>query len=320
MSLADQLRETGRRIRDRIDSPGVKRTQKYVRRVIVVVIVSLIIYQLYDIGLSEVMRSLPKVPLFYMIFVFLYLSLPTAEILIYRQVWKLPRRKLFRAFLTKRVYNEEVMGYSGEAYLFMWARNHLEKGDVEVMKNVRDNNILSAATSTLVAFTLVGVLVFFDVIELDMLFGNVNLIYVATGIVVAVAFAVVAVQFRNYLFSLPLRKSLVIFSIYMGRFLIHHGLMIVQWAVVIPDTPLSIWFLFLSIVIIVNRIPFLPSRDLVFMWLGVELSRMLNMATASVAGMLLVSSALRKGANLVLFLYFTYYSKEPEIEELRNKP
>jgi len=101
--------------------------------------------------------------------------------------------------------------------------------------------------------------------------------------------------------------------------MIHHGLMIVQWAVVIPNTPLSIWFTFLAIIIVVNRIPFIPSRDLVFMWAGIELSRALNMATAAVAGMLLVSSALKKVTNLILFLLINYYSKDPEIQKLKEK-
>ncbi|MCC5941487.1 MAG: hypothetical protein JJU37_08085, partial [Balneolaceae bacterium] len=66
-------------------------------------------------------------------------------------------------------------------------------------------------------------------------------------------------------------------------------------------------------------IPFIPSRDLVFMWAGIELSRMLDMATAAVAGMLLVSSALKKSTNLILFLLISYYSKDPEIKMMREK-
>lgn len=301
------------------ESPRAKQFQSVFRKILIALIVSIIAYQLWDIGWSEVLSSLPTHPLFYVLFFVLYLTLPTGEVFIYRQVWVVKRWETFKAFLTKRVYNEEVMGYSGEFYLFMWARKYVGKSEKEVLKNVRDNNILSAVTSNLVAVTLIGLLIFTGVIDVEDIFGNVNLVYVTTGFLVVAALITLFIQFRKYIFDLPLRKALIVFGIYLSRFLIHHTLLIVQWAIVIPDTPLSIWFLFLAIIIIVNRIPFIPSRDLVFMWAGIELSRMLDMATAAVAGMLLVSSALKKSTNLILFLLISYYSKDPEIKMMREK-
>ncbi len=293
--------------------------KKYLRRGVILFIVGIILYQLFEIGWREVLTSLPTHPLFYIIFAILYVSLPIAEVFIYGQIWKVGKWESFKGFLTKRVYNDEVMGYSGEFYLFVWGRKYLDKEDKEILKNIRDCNILSAANSNLVAFTLVGLLVFTGIINLDEMISDVNTVYVILGIVIAIVFTVLAVQFRKYLFSLPLKKTIKIFGIYMIRFLIHHGLMIVQWAVVIPNTPISIWFTFLAIVIVVNRIPFIPSRDLVFMWAGIELSKMLNMATASVAGMLLVSSVLRKVTNLILFLWISYSDKGKELKNLQMK-
>jgi hypothetical protein len=298
--------------------PSVKKASQVLRRILVVVIIGIIIYQLFEIGWREVLTSLPTHPLFYILFGVLYLTLPVAEVFIYKQVWEVKKWESFKAFLTKRVYNEEVMGYSGEFYLFMWARKHLDKGDAEVLKNVRDNNIISSVNSNLVAFSLVGILIFTGIIELEHIVGDVNLVYVTVAVIIFAVIIALFIQFRKYLFALSFKKAAIVFSIYFVRFIIHHGLMIVQWAVVIPNTPLSIWFLFLAIIIVVNRIPFIPSRDLVFMWAGIELSRVLNMATASVAGMLLVSSALRKSTNLILFLVISYYSKDPEIQKLRE--
>ncbi len=301
------------------NDPRVQKASHIFRRILVVAIIGIIIYQMFEIGWMEVLTSLPTHPVFYILFVVLYLSLPIAEIFIYQQVWKVRKWESFKAFLTKRVYNEEVMGYSGEFYLFMWARKYLDKEDAEVLKNVRDNNILSSVCSNSVAFSLVGILIFFGIINLDDIVGDVNLVYVAAAVVILAVFIGLFIQFRRYLFDLSLKKAAIVFSIYFVRFIIHHGLLIVQWAVVIPNTPLSIWFLFLAIIIVVNRIPFIPSRDLVFMWAGIELSRALNMATAAVAGMLLVTSALRKITNLSLFLLISYYSKDPEIQRIREQ-
>lgn len=306
MPLKDSISIAFKRL---TESPGFKTFTWLFRKVLLVFIIGIIIYNLYQIGWDEIWRSLPTQPLFYILFVFIFLSLPIAEIFIYRQVWPLKRRSIFKAMLTKRVYNEEIMGYSGEFYLLTWARKHLDESDWKILANIRDNNILSSITSTTVAFVLIGLLIFTGVIDAGLIFDNVNLVYVFAGTIIVVALILVGMQFRRYIFTLPLNKALVIFSIYMSRFLMHHSLLIAQWAVVIPDTPLSIWFLFIAIIIIINRIPFLPSRDLVFMWAGIELSRMLSMATSSVAGMLLVYSALKKSSNLILYLFFEYKDK-----------
>ena len=274
-------------------------------------IVGGIAYQLFEIGWGEVLRSLPTEPLFYLLFFVSFFTLSIAEIFIYRQVWPLPRWKLFKAFLTKRVYNDEVMGYSGEVYLFAWAQKNLGINAKEIAKNVRDNNILSAAASNTVAVVLIGLLIFTDIISVEDVFGNVGVVHVLGGLFIVAIVSVLFVQYREYIFSLPLRTSLIVFGIYLTRFVIHHALLVAQWAVVLPDVPLSTWLIFAIAIIIVKRIPFIPSRELVFMWAGIELSRTLNMATASVAGMLLVTSVLKKMTNLVFFLILTYTEEQP---------
>ncbi|MCH8550217.1 MAG: hypothetical protein LAT80_15210, partial [Balneolaceae bacterium] len=269
-----------------LDSPRAKQLRKIGRRFLIAGIIAIIIYQLFDIGWGDVLRSLPTQPLFYLIFCILYLTLPFAEVFIYRQIWNIKRWKLFRAFLTKRVYNDEVMGYSGEFFLFMWARKYLDKGDKEVLKNIRDNNILSALSSNTVTILLLGSLIFTGILDLEELFGTVNWIYIISGVFIVAILIAIIVQFRSYLFALPLKKAVIIASIYFSRFLFHNALMILLWAVAIPGTPLQSWLIFVTVMIVVNRIPFLPSRDLVFMMAGIELSRMMEMTTASVAGML----------------------------------
>lgn len=317
--MISMLKEKAREVKNLISgNPKARKALNIARKVVVFTIVGIIIYNLFEIGWMEVLQSLPTAPLFYILFLFIFVTLPVAEIFIYRQVWPLRRRDIFKAMITKRVYNEEVMGYSGEFYLFVWGRKLLNKGDVEVLKNIRDNNILSSVTSNSVAILLILSLLAFGVIDVGMFSGEVNIYYVIFFVVLLALLIFLFVQFRKYLFALTLKKALVVFSIYLGRFIIHHSLLIAQWSVAIPDTPLKIWLIFIAIVIAVNRIPFLPSRDLIFLWAGIELSRVLSMTTAAVAGMLLVSSALKKSTNLILFLLISYYSKSPEMEKITS--
>lgn len=299
--------------------PWTQRALQWLRHLVVVAVVGVIIYQLIDIGWRDVLRSLPTNPLFYALFAVMYLVQPVAEIFIYRQLWAIRPIEGFKAFLIKRVYNDEVMGYSGEFYLFLWGTRRVSKPDKEVLKDVRDNNIISAVTSLLVAFLLVGVLVFGGHLEILELVENVGPIYVITGLVVTVALYVAIFQFRKYLFDLPLKKTLVIFSIHLARFLTFHAILVGLWMVAIPGISLSIWLTFLAAFIVMNRIPFLPSRDLIFVGAGIELSRILDMAMDAVAGMLLVISALQKGANLGLFLVISYLTTDPDLERVERE-
>ena len=76
---------------------------------------------------------------------------------------------------------------------------------------------------------------------------------------------------------------------------------VVQWMVVMPEVSLQTWFSFLAVLLVISRIPLLPSRDLIFVGAGIELSRFLDVPPAPIAGMLLVQSVLDKLLNLVLF-------------------
>jgi len=263
-----------------------------------------------------VLQSLPSQPWFYVLFFVLYVTLPVAEVLIYKQVWTFKAWEGFKVFITKKVYNDEVMGYTGELYLYTWGRKLAGKSDKDVLKNIRDNSIISAVNSNITAFVLIGVLISAGQVNVADLIGNVNYLYVALAIFVTAVLSVLFVRFRKYLFDLPLKTAATIFVIYTVRFAIHHALLMLSWAIVIPDTPINVWFTFLATIIVVNRIPFIPSKDLVFVWFGIELSKMLNMATASVAGMLLVFSALTKITNLILFTLISVYSDSKQLKDL----
>lgn len=292
-----------------------KKAKSIFRRLLVAAILGMILYQLFRIGWMEVLRSLPTQPLFYILFLALYISLPAAEILIYKQVWRIQPWKAYKAFLIKKVYNVEVMGYSGEFYLFLWARKHVGNRDSELLRNIRDNNLISAFTSNLIAFTLIGVLLYTQQIDLSEYYEGVSILYVVPAVIIAILLVMLLINFRSYLFNLSLRKTLIVFSIYFARFIAHHGLLIVIWSVAIPETPISVWFTYVTVVIVINRIPFLPSKDLIFIWAGIELSKVLDMATASVAGMLLVFSAMSKILNLLLYLIFSM-SDDPDLKKV----
>lgn len=316
MSFITRMKLYGARVGKR---PGVSVAKRWLKRFLVLGIVGLIFWQILDIGWREVITSLPSQPLFYLLFGVLYLTLPIAETFIYRQVWTVGRWESLKAFLAKLVYNHEVIGYSGEVFLYFWARKRVGKSDREIFRNIRDNSILSSITSNLVAIVLLSVLLYIGTLKLSMLFDEKDRVFLVAGILFMVVLTLLFVQFRRYLFALPAKKAVVIFSIYMTRFLFHHGLLMVMWAVVIPEAPWSVWFTFLALHIVLNRVPFLPSKDLFFLWTGVEMARGFDVTLAPLAGMFLVYSALKKVLNLGLYLLINYYWKDPGLEESKER-
>jgi hypothetical protein len=283
-----------------------KRTPEWVpsaiRRTLILVVTTLIMWQTWNIGWDEVLRNLPTTPWFYLIMAVLYVMLPITELLIYTQLWNVKKRMLFPIFLIKRVYNEEVLGYSGELYLFTKIRKYTDRSERELMHDVRDTNIISAIVSNVVAISLVSVLIFFGFIPVKMLLEQTNLLYVSIGIITFIIIVALAVQFRRHIFSLPFKTAFRIFWTYLIRFVLQNALLVVQWAVVLPETPVYVWLIYVSTSIVLNRIPFLPAKDLVFVWIGIQLSMSLDVATAGLAGMLIVSSALSRIANLIIYI------------------
>lgn len=273
-----------------------------VRRSLILIVSALIFWQVWNIGWDEVLRNLPSTPWFYVIAAILYVMLPTTELLIYTKLWNVKKRTLFRTFLIKRVYNEEVLGYSGELYLFSKMRKVTQKPELELMRDVRDTNIISAIVSNVVAISLVAILIFFGFIPVEKLLEQANFLYVGIGIFALIVIIALAVQFRRHIFSLPLKTAFHIFWTYLLRFVFQNALVVVQWAVVLPDTPIYVWLIYISTNIVLNRIPLLPAKDLVFVWIGIQLSGSLDVATAGLAGMLIVSSAMSRVANLIIYI------------------
>ena len=280
-------------------------TLKALRVLFTLGIAGYLFYELSRIGWEAIWTSLPTHPLFYVLFLLLYFSLPLSEILIYRISWAFEAWRSAAVFIKKRIYNKEVLGYSGEVYFYAWARKHVALPDREVLKTVRDNNIISSVASTLVAVGLLAVFLYEGRIGIGEWIGRANGFYLVGGGVLAALLVLLAVRFRRYLFSMAPKTALVIFAIQCVRLLLGQALQIAQWAVAMPEVSLEVWFTFSAASIIVSRIPILPSRDLLFLGAGVGLSQRMSLSSADVTGMLLTITVLGKALNALLFALFS---------------
>ncbi len=270
---------------------------------------------LRDIGWADITATMPTHPLFYVCGLLVYLSIPLTDVLTYSRAWGQSLWFGMPAFIQKRIYNQDVLGYSGEVFFAGWAQKKLQLPLSDVLRTVRDHNILSSVASTLIAIGLVALYLSAGEIRLSDLLGRRALaISLAAGAGLLVLIPV-AIRFRRYLFAMPRRLALTIFAIQCGRLLAGQALRIAQWSLAMPDVPIQVWFSLAAAALVLSRIPIVPSQDLLFLGIGVEMSTLLGVSEAAMFSMLAVSSAVDKLLNLTLFGYFSirdFGQKTPE--------
>lgn len=207
------------------------------------------------------------------------------------------------------------MGYSGELVLMNWGNKSLDHSPKQVFKDIRDMNIISSAASTFVALGLLAVLIMADQIRaMEYLFEtdyitDFNLLDYLLGTLFLAIILAVGYRFRRYLFSMSIEITIKVFLIHSVRMLILYATQILQWHIVLPDVALEVWFTFLSVNILISRIPFIPSHELVAAGTNIELAKLLNAPVAAVTGIFLVHDVLGKILNFFFYLYYTWREK-----------
>lgn len=280
---------------------GSARGRRWTRRLRIAVqvgILALVAYQLTQVGWARVAAALPSRPLFYGLLVAYYVVLPISEGFIYRPVWGTPWVRTVLACARKRLYNDDVLGYSGEATLYLWATRE-GVGPSDAFRTVRDNNLLSGAVSMVATVALAALAVSSGVLDLDGRAG----VWAPVGAVAGVLglVGVLAVLLRQKLFSLSARQTARIAALHSARFVTTSTLLITMWSVAVPSVGVDTWVALLAVQQVLNRLPFVPGKDLLFVGVGTGLAETLEVAQAAVAGTLLITAVGVKILNVAAF-------------------
>lgn len=282
-------------------SPGAKRVLRVLRALFAIGVLGVLAYQITEIGWLRLVTSLPESVLFYGILLAMYFLLPVTEALIYGRLWLVRPRDCIGVMLRKRVLNVDVLGYSGEVYLLFWARARTRLAEQRLRGVIKDNLLASAAGSLGSAVLVLVVLMLVGSVSVADFYIDPQPYYFAVGGVAAALIAVIVVRFRTVVFYLPSRSVAALGGAHLGRFLLSYALTILQWSVVIPSVSLRTWTVLLVLMVLVNRIPFIPSSDLVLAGLGSELAAVLGVPVAPFLGMLLVRSAIDRLLNMLTY-------------------
>lgn len=271
-----------------------------------------IVWQLSHTGWKEVWNGLPVHPMFYVLQVIVFVLLPAVEIRIYRPYWDLPYRTLFGMFLRKRVFNEEIAGYSGEANLLMEVRARTGIETRPLVRVIRDVAIVSAMSANVITLVLLGLVLAFDWMPLPTFHLNWSVWHLLLGLVVAIAAAAAMIRFRKALYAFSLRETFRVGGLHSGRFILQHLLMMLQWAVVVPHVPAQGWLVYITVWVVINRLPFLPGKDLLFVSASIPLAGAMGDPTAEFAAMWVVSAVLNKVMSLAVLVLYRDRKRTPK--------
>lgn len=282
-------------------SPRGVRVAAWGRRLLFAGIVALLWYQLRDIGWGAIWHSLPSAPLFYAAFLVLFCQQPLFYTLAYRLSWKFRFREGLAALFKMCVYNNDVLGNLGEVYLYVWAEKRLGLSRLAVLRTIKDNAILSWIWDTVVTLALPGLLVLTDQVAPRLPLTPPERMLLLTGLAAAAILLLVSFALHRKILAMPTRGMAAVSAVYFARLVLLTLVAMGQWAAVLPGVPLESWLTLAALRNLINWIPLLPSNDLLFVGAGVSLAEMLGIPAAPFAGMLLMTSALQKLLNAVLF-------------------
>ena len=287
--------------RDFLQSKFVRRGTRVVQVIVFFGVLTLITKHLSDIGWDEIWNALPRTPWFYILLACAYMTMPIAEVFVYQKIWDIPMWKRLPVLFRKRVLNEGVMGYSGEAYLCLWAHRQAKLPGSKILSTVKDNNILSAIVSTSAALILfVGFLISGKLS--DVTGGDISNNWALVAMLTVSALLIpIVIKFRKHLIALPRRTVWALIGIHSLRLFTMEGLQICYWIVVLPFVPISAWLTFTAAQMLLTRVPLLPNKDLMLLGLGITLANVVNVPSTQVTALFLAAGATTQFLHLIVF-------------------
>lgn len=244
------------------------------------------LYQLRTVDPAAVLALVPRAPAFWLVFGLYYFGPVLADWVIFRRLWGIPASGLF-ALTRKYVGNEILLGYIGEAYFYIWARDRVKMAG-SPFGAVKDSAILSATVGNAVSLVLLALA--FPVLGRIDVGASGHALYLSLAFLVASSGAVLF--FRRRLFSLPARELRFVAAVHLVRavgVILLAGLM---WHLALPGIWLGWWVLLAALRQLLSRLPFLPNKDIAFAALAAlivggqtEIAALLTM----IAGLLLLT-------------------------------
>jgi hypothetical protein len=247
-------------------------------------------YRLTQIGWIQMWAARPRSFAFYVVLPLIFFAQPVADLAIYRYLWKVGREVSLGVMLRKRYLDNVVLDYSGEAYFYFWAQHRLALPKSLLLNAIKDSNVLSAGAGVSMVFLALGAAVVSGAVRLPSILSQ-HFWATAAGCGVPVLLCLVLVLGGRKVTSLSRGQIAVTYAIHMARAFSGLVLQFLLWQLsgALPDALAALQFVVLQLLI--NRLPIIPNKDLIFVGAGLEMAGWLKLSAPPVAAVLVIGTA-----------------------------
>lgn len=255
-------------------------------------IIGLLAQAIIDVGWAELVAVTPGGPVYWLVFLGFYFFHPLLDFQIFRDWWGLRWRTL-SMFFKRRVMNEVLFSYAGDAFMMAWAATrfgitfnpdasvppklgrgegigaHARDAPIAAIKDVAIMSGLAGNFFTLLMLILAVVLGGQTIIDSEvdpttarrMIAGFALLIGLSLGIVFN----------RNRLLTLTVAANLRTFWLHLTRVAAMHFLLVATWIIALPAIGVGTWLVLGALRLVIGRMP-VPNKELLFAALAVSLT------------------------------------------------
>lgn len=249
--------------------------------------------RLTELGWGGIWHARPANLGFYLLLVAQFFLQPFGDYCVYRSLWR-DQMPPLAVILRKRLMNTFMLDYSGEAYFFLWAQQHVRLPMPRIAHGIKDSNLLSGGAGLAMVFILCAILLASGGLHVPVLPGS-KYLYVLVGAFPLVACAVLILGHRKVT-VLSRRELAMVFAIHFARACVVLAIEFGLWQLsgALPGWVASLQFVALRLVI--TRLPVVPNKDLIFVGAGLAAAGAAHAAVTPVATVLVILAA----ADLIL--------------------
>jgi hypothetical protein len=244
------------------------------------------------VRMHELFASMPTSPGFWLLLGAGYVLAPALDWMILRRLWRLPAAG-FVPLLRKQVANEILLGYSGDAQFYLWARNNLPL-QAAPFATLRDMSILSALAGNLATLMLMAVAypALSRIAGGPLMHGAVlsKLAIVVTSLGIFVA--------RHALFTFSFSRRAIV-GVFLGHMARIAAMLIVNallWLALIPGATFGTLLVLATMRMMLSRVPLVPGKDALFAGAALALLG----SDAKVAGAVAIIAGLTIGLHALV--------------------
>jgi hypothetical protein len=266
-----------------------------------VAILALLFNAVQRIGVQQLIDVLPLSPGFWILYLAAYFLQPIVDWQIFRRWWDLGWRTL-SIFLKRRVMNEALFSYAGDAFLMAWAATHFKlkfdpnaasapkvgRGDgpgahpIDApLASIKDVAITSGLAGNL--FTLI-MLIFAILFGGDAIMNTkvdldtVRRIIIGFALLLIISFGIVFN--RNKVLSLTVAANMRAFWFHLFRVSAMHFLLVASWFAALPEVGIGTWLILGALRLVIMRMP-VPNKEILFAALAADLTGQASVQVAA---------------------------------------